>query len=59
MSTTITVTDSSAPAPARTARPEYKVTGRRVLRAEWAKLWSLRSTWITSAWACSSWSPSA
>ncbi|MFF8025397.1 ABC transporter permease [Streptomyces sp. NPDC007896] len=47
MSTTITVTDSSAPAPARTARPEYKVTGRRVLRSEWAKLWSLRSTWIT------------
>lgn len=44
---TITVTDSSAPAPARTARPEYKVTGRRVLRSEWAKLWSLRSTWIT------------
>lgn len=24
-----------------------KVTGRRVLRSEWAKLWSLRSTWIT------------
>jgi ABC-2 type transport system permease protein len=24
-----------------------KVTGRRVARAEWAKLWSLRSTWIT------------
>jgi hypothetical protein len=23
------------------------VTGRRVLRSEWAKLWSLRSTWIT------------
>jgi ABC-2 type transport system permease protein len=33
-------------APARsTAR--LKVTGRRVLRSEWAKLWSLRSTWIT------------
>jgi ABC-2 type transport system permease protein len=32
-----------APAP----RPEYRVTGRRVLRSEWAKLWSLRSTWIT------------
>ncbi|WP_405009596.1 ABC transporter permease [Kitasatospora sp. NBC_01539] len=28
-------------------RPVYRVTGRRVLRAEWAKLWSLRSTWIT------------
>lgn len=24
-----------------------KVTGRRVARSEWAKLWSLRSTWIT------------
>jgi ABC-2 type transport system permease protein len=28
-------------------RPAYKVTGRRVLRAEWAKFWSLRSSWIT------------
>ncbi|MFE9890153.1 ABC transporter permease [Streptomyces scopuliridis] len=36
------------PAPADTrGRPAYKVTGPRVLRAEWAKLWSLRSTWIT------------
>jgi len=26
---------------------DLKVTGRRVLRSEWAKLWSLRSTWIT------------
>jgi ABC-2 type transport system permease protein len=33
--------------PARTADPRLKVTGRRVLRSEWAKLWSLRSTWIT------------
>ncbi|MFG1608085.1 ABC transporter permease [Actinoplanes sp. NPDC049265] len=32
-----------APSPAIT-RP---VTGRRVMRSEWAKLWSLRSTWIT------------
>ncbi|MEU3458061.1 ABC transporter permease [Micromonospora sp. NPDC006766] len=29
------------------ARPAYKVTGRRVLRSEWAKLWTVRSTWIT------------
>ncbi|WP_409467839.1 ABC transporter permease [Streptomyces sp. HC307] len=29
------------------SRPHYKVTGWRVLRSEWAKLWSLRSTWIT------------
>ncbi|MEU5322214.1 ABC transporter permease [Streptomyces sp. NPDC021056] len=25
----------------------YKVTGPRVLRSEWAKFWSLRSSWIT------------
>ncbi|MET7685433.1 ABC transporter permease [Streptomyces sp. NPDC005423] len=47
--TTTSVTESPAPAPAPTLppRPQYKVTGRRVLRSEWAKLWSLRSTWIT------------
>jgi ABC-type transport system involved in multi-copper enzyme maturation permease subunit len=27
----------------------HKVTGRRVLRTEWAKFWSLRSSWITLA----------
>ncbi|MFE7278749.1 ABC transporter permease, partial [Streptomyces sp. NPDC057623] len=26
---------------------KYKVTGLRVLRSEWAKFWSLRSSWIT------------
>ncbi|MEU6195368.1 ABC transporter permease [Streptomyces sp. NPDC047061] len=32
------------------ARPTtYKVTGGRVLRSEWAKFWSLRSSWITLA----------
>jgi ABC-2 type transport system permease protein len=31
----------------RAARPAYRVTGRHVLRSEWTKLWSLRSTWIT------------
>jgi ABC-type transport system involved in multi-copper enzyme maturation permease subunit len=35
------------PAPARSVEPTLKVTGGRVLRSEWAKLWSLRSTWIT------------
>ena len=30
-------------------RPVYRVTGRRVVRSEWAKLWSLRSSWITLA----------
>ncbi|MCX4579484.1 ABC transporter permease [Streptomyces sp. NBC_01571] len=44
---TITATETSAPLPAPAARPDYRVTGRRVLRSEWAKLWSLRSTWIT------------
>ncbi|MET8291226.1 ABC transporter permease [Streptomyces sp. NPDC048448] len=44
---TITATETSAPLPAPVARPDYRVTGRRVLRSEWAKLWSLRSTWIT------------
>jgi len=34
-------------APTRSARPVYRVTGRHVLRSEWTKLWSLRSTWIT------------
>ncbi|MEU6536933.1 ABC transporter permease [Streptomyces sp. NPDC047000] len=28
-------------------RPVCKVTGPRVLRSEWAKFWSLRSSWIT------------
>ncbi|WP_329282116.1 ABC transporter permease [Streptomyces sp. NBC_01451] len=27
----------------------HKVTGRRVLRSEWAKFWTLRSSWITLA----------
>ncbi|WP_037911051.1 ABC transporter permease [Actinacidiphila yeochonensis] len=39
---------TTAPAAERaTDRPAYRVTGRRVLASEWAKLWSLRSTWIT------------
>ncbi|MER6978448.1 hypothetical protein [Streptomyces carpinensis] len=39
---------ATAQAPSTTAvRPAYRVTGRRVLASEWAKLWSLRSTWIT------------
>ncbi|MEV6485849.1 ABC transporter permease [Streptomyces sp. NPDC051576] len=46
MSTAV-ATESAAPAPVQRSRPPYKVTGRRVLRSEWAKLWSLRSTWIT------------
>jgi ABC-2 type transport system permease protein len=49
---TITETHAPAPAPAparATISPSYRVTGRRVLRSEWAKLWSLRSSWITLA----------
>ncbi|WP_236793790.1 ABC transporter permease [Amycolatopsis sp. GM8] len=46
MTTTIS-TPAPAPAPAQGTRPVYKVTALRVLRSEWAKLWSLRSTWIT------------
>jgi hypothetical protein len=37
--------DVLSAAPARTT--VHKVTGRRVLRSEWAKFWSLRSSWIT------------
>ena len=29
------------------ARPAYRVTALRVLRSEWGKFWSLRSSWIT------------
>jgi len=32
---------------AATGRPAYRVTTARVVRAEWAKFWSLRSSWIT------------
>ncbi len=45
-----TITPTPAPSSAaaeRPARPPYQVTAARVLRSEWAKAWSLRSTWIT------------
>ncbi|MDJ0343932.1 ABC transporter permease subunit [Streptomyces sp. H10-C2] len=41
------ITQVEPAAPAQVERPVYRVTGRRVLRSEWAKLWTLRSTWIT------------
>lgn len=52
-----TMTETYSPTPAspsspeatQRTRPRYKVTGLRVLRSEWAKLWTLRSTWITLA----------
>jgi ABC-2 type transport system permease protein len=43
ITTPVPASNDAAAAP----RPQYKVTGRRVLRSEWSKLWSLRSTWIT------------
>jgi ABC-type transport system involved in multi-copper enzyme maturation permease subunit len=44
---TLTALPVSVESAAARPRPAYKVTGTRVLRSEWAKLWSLRSTWIT------------
>ncbi|MFF0383543.1 ABC transporter permease [Streptomyces sp. NPDC004286] len=43
MSTLTTATEAP---PAASSRPDYRVTGRRVLASEWAKLFSLRSSWI-------------
>jgi hypothetical protein len=44
--TTITAT-TETPRTTTPERPVYQVTTTGVLRSEWAKLWSLRSTWIT------------
>ncbi|MET9908627.1 ABC transporter permease [Streptomyces sp. NPDC006476] len=44
--TTITAT-TETPRTTTPERPAYRVTTAGVLRSEWAKLWSLRSTWIT------------
>ncbi|WP_018546185.1 ABC transporter permease [Streptomyces sp. LaPpAH-108] len=41
-----TLTTATEAPPTATGRPVYRVTGRRVLASEWAKLWSLRSSWI-------------
>jgi ABC-2 type transport system permease protein len=38
---------TALPTAATRARPAYRVTQVRVLRSEWAKFWSLRSSWIT------------
>jgi ABC-type transport system involved in multi-copper enzyme maturation permease subunit len=43
----VTETRPTPAVPPRSVQPGLKVTGRRVIRSEWAKLWSLRSTWIT------------
>ncbi|MGV9888056.1 ABC transporter permease [Streptomyces sp. NPDC003395] len=47
MSTLTAPHETPETAPATSTRSAYRVTGRRVLSSEWAKLWSLRSTWIT------------
>jgi len=44
---TSTTTQASSTNPAQAPRPVYRVSGRFVLRSEWGKLWSLRSTTIT------------
>ncbi|MFC1415397.1 ABC transporter permease [Streptacidiphilus cavernicola] len=44
MSTATVTTPAGTAAP---VRPAYRVTFARVVRAEWAKFWSLRSSWIT------------
>ncbi|MFF2119449.1 ABC transporter permease [Kitasatospora sp. NPDC058184] len=44
---TLAPSQTATPAGPGPERPVYKVTAARVLRSEWAKLWSLRSTWIT------------
>lgn len=44
---TFTETPTSVTSSERRAHPAYKVTLWRVLRSEWSKFWSLRSTWIT------------
>ncbi|MDY7089363.1 MAG: ABC transporter permease [Actinomycetota bacterium] len=45
----ITETRARHATPPLPVTSQVRVTGRRVLRSEWAKLWSLRSTWITLA----------
>lgn len=50
MTTASTIPGAPAPAsqPARLdGEEDYRLTARGVLRSEWTKLWSLRSTWIT------------
>ncbi|WP_460062555.1 ABC transporter permease [Streptomyces sp. YKOK-I1] len=44
-----TTTPAAVPEFQAPAKTSYKVTGLRVLRSEWAKFWSLRSSWITLA----------
>jgi hypothetical protein len=47
VSATLTATGETTSAPA--PKPTYKVTFARVVRSEWSKFLSLRSTWITLA----------
>ncbi len=45
----ITAPPSSTPAPSPTGKPAYRITVARVVRSEWIKLRSLRSTWVMLA----------
>ncbi|WP_405797454.1 ABC transporter permease [Streptomyces sp. NBC_01506] len=45
----VTLTPVSAEPRVSVDRSGWKVTGRRVLRSEWSKFWSLRSSWVTVA----------
>ncbi|NEB90174.1 ABC transporter permease [Streptomyces bauhiniae] len=44
-----TLTAATETPPTASGRPAYRVTGRRVVASEWAKLFSLRSSWIVLA----------
>ncbi|MFJ3780078.1 ABC transporter permease [Streptomyces sp. NPDC090075] len=48
---TTTAADTPTAAGRDSARPAYKVTFAGVIRSEWGKFWSVRSTWITLALA--------
>lgn len=41
------MTITQTPTATTTVAPSYRLTGPRVVRSEWAKFWSLRSSWIT------------
>ncbi|MGP3968597.1 ABC transporter permease [Streptomyces sp. 6N223] len=47
MSTATDTVTATAPAHGRPGAPAYRLSTRGILRAEWTKLWSLRSTWYT------------
>lgn len=48
---TLTTAGTSPRTPLDQSRNAYRVTTKRVLRSEWHKLWTLRSTWVALALA--------